>query len=51
MAKRKNEFGWKNHESYFTGTIGNKNVFDLTKIYYNLVNSAERLEYLNNLIE
>ena len=51
MAKRKNEFGWKNHESYFTGTIGNKNVFDLTKIDYNLVNSVERLEYLNNLIE
>ena len=51
MAKRKNEFGWKNHESYFTGTICGKNVFDLTKIDYNLVNSKERLEYLENLIK
>ena len=49
MAKRKNEFGWKNHESYFTGTIGGKNVFDLTKIDYSLINSEERLEYLNKL--
>ena len=51
MAKRKNEFGWKNHESYFTGTIDGKNVFDLTKIDYNLVNSKERLEYLNKLVD
>lgn len=50
MAKRKNEFGWKNHESYFTGSIGGKNVFDLTKINYDLINSKERLEYLNNLV-
>lgn len=49
MAKRKNEFGWKNHESYFTGTIGGKNVFDLTKIDYGLINSKERLEYLDKL--
>ena len=51
MSKRKNEFGWKNHESYFTGTLCGKNVFDLTKIDYNLVNSKERLEYLENLIK
>ena len=50
MAKRKNEFGWKNHESYFTGTIKGKNVFDLTKIDYNLETSEERLKCLNKLI-
>lgn len=51
MAKRKNEFGWKNHEAYFTGNIDGKNVFDLTKIDYNLENSNERLEYLDALIK
>lgn len=51
MAKRKNEFGWKNHEAYFTGNIDGKNVFDLTKIDYNLENSNERLDYLDALIK
>lgn len=51
MAKRKNEFTWKNHEANFIGNIGGKNVFDLTKIDYNLINSKERLEYLENLIK
>lgn len=51
MSKRKNEFGWKNHESCFTGSIGGKNVFDLTKLDYELLNSKERLKYLENLIE
>lgn len=51
MAKKKNEFGWKNHESHFTGSIGGKNVFDLTKLDYELLNSNERLEFLNNLVK
>lgn len=51
MAKRKNEFNWKNHEAYFTGSIDGKNVFDLTKIDYNLENSKERLDFLDALIK